>query len=294
MQPTCTEDGKIVYRCQDCGYEITEDIPKLGHNYQSDWTVDMEATCTALGEKSHHCTHCDARSDITEIPMAEHVWDAGKITKSNSCIEDGCKYFKCIYCTAEKDEVIPATGHDYKDTVIPATCTERGYTEHVCQNCGHIYQSDFTDTADHEYEETILNEPTCTTDGVKQLICKHCNDKKTEITPATGHDYEETVIAATQDSLGYTLHTCANCEFAFVDSYTEYNTEPSERTPGDVNNDGCVDLVDVILIRRYLAGGWNVTINTANADVDGDEEVTLQDVILIRRYLAGGWNVQLK
>ena len=70
--------------------------------------------------------------------------------------------------------------------------------------------------------------------------------------------------------------------------------EQAVRTPGDANGDGEVNLVDVILIRRYLDGGWNVTINTANADVDGDNEVSLKDVVLIRRYLAGGWDVELK
>ena len=74
----------------------------------------------------------------------------------------------------------------------------------------------------------------------------------------------------------------------------KYELVPAVRIPGDANDDGEVDLVDVILIRRYLAGGWNISINLSNADVDGDGEVTQTDVVLIRRYLAGGWNVQLQ
>ncbi|SEK37311.1 Leucine rich repeat-containing protein, partial [Ruminococcus sp. YRD2003] len=60
-------------------------------------------------------------------------------------------------------------------------------------------------------------------------------------------------------------------------------------TAGDVNDDNTVNLKDVVLINRFIAGGWNVTINTAAADVDKDGEVTLKDTVLIRRSIAGGW-----
>lgn len=65
------------------------------------------------------------------------------------------------------------------------------------------------------------------------------------------------------------------------------------RIAGDVNGNGSVDLKDVVVLRRFLAGGWNVTIDADNADVDGDGLVTLKDSTRISRYLAGGWNVTL-
>ena len=293
--PTCTEAGEMLYTCLDCGQTKTVEIPALGHDYSTEWTIDIEATCQAEGEKSHHCTRCSSRADIAAISKTSHVWNAGNVTRSNTCTEDGVKHFKCINCTAEKDETLPAIGHNYVDTVHAATCTERGYTEHVCQNCGISYNSDFTALAEHEYEEIIINPATCTTDGVKKLVCKHCGYNKSLAIPATGHHFTDEVIEATQDTLGYTIHTCDKCDYSYIDTFTEYTSEePIERIPGDVNDDGTVDLVDVILIRRFLAGGWNVTINEDNADVDGDNEVTLADVILIRRYLAGGFDVILK
>ena len=54
-----------------------------------------------------------------------------------------------------------------------------------------------------------------------------------------------------------------------------------------------VDLLDVAVLARHLAGGWNVTIDADAANVNGDGTVDLKDVVLIRRYLAGGWNVTL-
>lgn len=65
------------------------------------------------------------------------------------------------------------------------------------------------------------------------------------------------------------------------------------RTAGDADGDEQLTLRDIVMIRRYLAGGWDVTIDETAADVDGDGEVTLQDNVLLSRYIAGGWDVVL-
>ena len=63
---------------------------------------------------------------------------------------------------------------------------------------------------------------------------------------------------------------------------------------GDVLRDENIDLQDVALLTRYLAGGWDTTgIHVSAGDVNRDGEVNLKDAVLIRRYLAGGWNVEL-
>ena len=69
--------------------------------------------------------------------------------------------------------------------------------------------------------------------------------------------------------------------------------EVLDRVAGDVNADGIVNLMDVVILRRYLAGGWDVTIHELNADVNRNNSVNLEDVVLLRRYLAGGWKIEL-
>lgn len=64
--------------------------------------------------------------------------------------------------------------------------------------------------------------------------------------------------------------------------------------PGDLNGDQEVNTTDVILLRRYIAGGYDITINTMAADVNDDAEINTTDIIWLRRYLAGGYDIELK
>ena len=63
--------------------------------------------------------------------------------------------------------------------------------------------------------------------------------------------------------------------------------------PGDVNGDGKVNVTDVISIRRYIVGGYDITLNENAANVNDDGKVSSADIILLRRYIAGGYDVEL-
>ena len=72
-EATCTEDGEITYTCTSttgtCDKpSYTEAIKATGHKYSTEWTIDVAPTDTTPGSKSHHCTVCDAKTDVTEIP----------------------------------------------------------------------------------------------------------------------------------------------------------------------------------------------------------------------------------
>ncbi|MBQ3111048.1 MAG: hypothetical protein IJC69_07910, partial [Clostridia bacterium] len=61
--------------------------------------------------------------------------------------------------------------------------------------------------------------------------------------------------------------------------------------PGDVNNDGSVNLKDAVLLFRYV-GDMGVEVNEKAIDVTGDGVATLKDAVLLFRY-ASGWKVEL-
>lgn len=60
---------------------------------------------------------------------------------------------------------------------------------------------------------------------------------------------------------------------------------------GDVNDDGDVDIRDVVLLYQR-ASGRNVSLNTSNADVNGDGQINIRDVVLLYQH-ASGWDVEL-
>lgn len=65
-------------------------------------------------------------------------------------------------------------------------------------------------------------------------------------------------------------------------------------TPGDVNGDSKVNISDVILTRRYIVGGYDLSIIDLAADVNDDGKIDSRDVILLRRYIQGGYGVTLE
>lgn len=65
-------------------------------------------------------------------------------------------------------------------------------------------------------------------------------------------------------------------------------------TPGDVNEDDLINTADIILMRRYIAEGYDVSINRHAANVNADSYINTADVITLRRYIAEGYDVQLK
>ena len=67
-----------------------------------------------------------------------------------------------------------------------------------------------------------------------------------------------------------------------------------EYVSGDLNDDGIINMQDVVLLRRHIIGGYNVVINDLAADVNRDGLLNMQDVVLIRRYIVGGYGVELK
>lgn len=127
-EATCTEAGwKEVGVCEVCGehysYPTDENaIPATGHTWSEDYVVDKEATCIEAGEKSKHCTVCDAKEDVQEIPALGHDF-VSKVTKKATCTADGTLTYTCSRCNETKTETIKATGHKWSNWKRTAAAT---------------------------------------------------------------------------------------------------------------------------------------------------------------------------
>ena len=107
--------------------------------------------------------------------------------------------------------------------VVDATCTSDGYTEHICERCGHNHRDDFTPALGHNYEDRVVA-ATCETAGYTEHTCKRCDHSYMDsLVQPLGHDYQAVVTAPTHDKMGYTTYTCARegCGHSYVSDYTD-------------------------------------------------------------------------
>ena len=72
-----------------------------------------------------------------------------------------------------------------------------------------------------------------------------------------------------------------------LQSATWEYADPTGADPGDANEDGSVDMKDVLVIRKHIAGLPVDSFDRDAADVDGDGEATMKDVLMIRKFIAG-------
>ena len=80
--------------------------------------------------------------------------------------------------------------HEYVKTVVPATCSEMGFTLYVCA-CGDTYKDDYVNMLAHTQGEWITDtEATCTASGDRHKECTVCHTViERETIPALDHKF---------------------------------------------------------------------------------------------------------
>lgn len=105
----------------------------------------------------------------------------------------------------------------FTDTVVAPTCTEQGYTHHVCTVKGCPYDAvddTFVEAAGHKWALTTTLPPTCTEKGTQFYKCSVCGATRTEKIAPLGHDLSRCDLkpAATCTQPGRAVGTCARCD----------------------------------------------------------------------------------
>lgn len=105
----------------------------------------------------------------------------------------------------------------FTDTVVAPTCTEQGYTHHVCTVKGCTYapvDDTYVAATDHTWVKTQTNPPACTEKGTAFYKCSACGATRTEKIAALGHDLSrcDLVPDATCTQPGRAVGTCARCD----------------------------------------------------------------------------------
>lgn len=134
----------------------------------------------------------------------------------------------------------------FTDTVVAPTCTEQGYTHHVCTVKGCTYapvDDTYVAATDHTWVNTQTLPPTCTEKGTQFYKCSACGATRTEKIAPLGHDLSRCDLkpAATCTQPGRAVGTCARCGVQIDEvipakghdySYAETSVAPTCTEPG--------------------------------------------------------------
>ena len=216
----CEEGGKEKHICSVCKAEEERDTAPLGHDWNADYTTDVNPTCTKPGSKSIHCSRCDATKDVTEIEPTGHSFGEWTVSKDSTCVAGGQKTRKCETCgyTEYEDTDIDPDAHEWEEDYTidkEPTCTTEGSESIHCSRCDATKDSTVIPVTDHTYGEwEVVTPSTCTENGVKKHACIHCGFEQTEIIEPA-HEWEDsrTVdIAPSCTEQGEDSVHCRNCD----------------------------------------------------------------------------------
>lgn len=145
VEATCAKEGKIMFKCDDCGKIEIEKIEKLPHVW-----ADEELKLPTCAENGHteytYCENCDAYKNGVEpqvllaLGHTEEVIEGRAATCTDAGITIGKYCTTCNEMTVEQ-RVIAAKGHNVVQVAAKAaTCSEPGNTSgQKCSNCELVY-----------------------------------------------------------------------------------------------------------------------------------------------------------
>ena len=128
--------------------------------------------------------------------MAEvaHPYGEWIIDTQPTCTQPGLRHRTC---TAEalphsEDEVIPALGHEYKESITrEPTADKEGEKTFSCIRGDHTYTEPIAKLPvhEHDFQEVSRIDATCEGEGLIAYTCADCDETYGENIPALGHDY---------------------------------------------------------------------------------------------------------
>ena len=151
---------------------------------------------------------------------------------------------------------------------------------------------------EHETTETVVTAPTCTDAGYTTHICTNCGYKWTDTeVAALGHDYDEGVVtAATPTAYGYTTYTCQRegCGDSYQADFTGYefsitfNVLGEEQEPVAVDGYNGIQLpTEAAALDGYKFVGWaeeEIVGDASTADVLTGLYKPVEDATLFAVY----------
>lgn len=203
VESTHTANGTRSYTCSECGDTKLETLPTVPHSFDrrvlSSEYLAVDATCLAPASYYYSCscgakgtaTFSDDESGVGAHRLQHFPGDAADCTKDVTLEHFVCRTCERIFLdldateevTNPDDLIVKGTGHTYLSRDFAPTCTENGYTQHICSRCGHEYRDNYRFAEGHDEVIDAAVAATCTEDGL--TAGKHCATCLEVLTPQT-------------------------------------------------------------------------------------------------------------
>jgi len=250
IDATCDKGGYTIDECNNCDYEKKYNVvDALGHDWDTDWSVEKPATCTEDGKQIKNCSRCDEKQTET-IKATGHTEGERTGVKAPTCEENG--YTGDCVCTVCGETIFGATieptGHNYSDWAVRCFHSENSdddmsggigddmvggdfgegeiteeYTEEyrVCSICKKEETNRIADS--QEMYDVTYGEGSCTSSIEVNYACKHCDFYKTVNESFFNHllEPDTSSTAPTCTTEGYQHSICSRC------GYKETTTIPA-------------------------------------------------------------------
>ena len=175
----------------------------------------------------------------------------------------------------QKQTVRPALGHSYSDTVTKPTCTQSGFTAHICIRCGDSYQDSVTEPIPHSYVNGA---------------CAHCGKEDPAFDPNSPRIYASSTTCVPGETAAVTLNIANNPGLAVMKLRISY--DPAVMTLTEVEN---ANLLKGSLTKsRYLTDIPYLLVWANDSDSNGNGTIVTLRFAVSETAAAGSYSVSVE
>ena len=300
---------------------LTSSTPEGCTHAETVRTGEKAATCYEKGYTGDLV--CKACTTIvtpgSELPMLDHTYGIGVITKQPTCMEPGVTTYTCSGCGGVQTTSIATVAHDdaYHDAqdgthfhtckncplnvnaehtpvdagvYHAATCTKPAYTEYVCADCDGayaVYSTTEVATGHTLSKWAVEVETTCATDGLKSQHCTNpgCEYENTIDVPSSGSHfllfqrYDQAPNCCEGGTASYKCRYCTHTETRAVAKNGIHNYAFLEDTGDGFMRKECSICHDLIVSYNAVSS-VSATLKTENISKDTALEMAMENAAI--------------